>query len=211
MAKKKSVALCAVVLLCGVVIGAVWNEAVLKAGNASYAWLTMLVPPTSAYRDAVRIQPAACERPETRLWRDRATKAVRLLALNIYFHRSDKNTVQGKKAITAVVFNRMHDCKHPWPRTVISVITAGRERGVRCDWSWTCDTNPDKPVDSVRFAQDHELARLWFGEYLDGQFDDPTNGATWVLHKDSPYPESWPDHLVDYGVIGQYRFYGYPR
>ncbi len=210
--KKVLLALCAVALGCGVMIGVMWDEQITNTGVKVSFWIRDTLPklmiPTPG---TVRTQPAACERPAVPINRERAQEAIRLLALNIYFHSGHLNTQDGKKAITAAVFNRMHDCTHNWPRSVRGVINAGKERGTRCDWSWRCDGRPDVPEDPNRYAKDYELARRWFNDYLNGQFGDPIKGATWVLRKDSPFPRSWPDDLVDRDVIGQYRFFGYPR
>ncbi|MFM2374725.1 MAG: hypothetical protein RLZZ234_720, partial [Candidatus Parcubacteria bacterium] len=132
------------------------------------------------------------------------------LALNMYFHRGEKNTDIGRKAITAVVFNRMADKAKRWPRTVVGVIQDGHERGKNCDFSWTCDGLDDTPDDAVRYARDRALAEKWLTEYRKGAFVDPTKGATWLLYKEDTPPASWPA-LQKTGTFGMYSFYRYKQ
>ena len=135
---------------------------------------------------------------------------VELLALNIYFHNGGTNTEMSKKAITAVVFNRVDDRDHHWPRTIRGVIRGGKERGRNCDFSFECDTYSDVPKDIKRFRADRALVERWVTEYCAQVFEDPTHGATWFINKRIQPPRSWP-MLVRTKTYGQYSFYRYPH
>lgn len=134
-----------------------------------------------------------------------------LLALNMYFHRGEANTDMGRKAITAVVFNRLDDRDHYWgPKSIRGIITFRYVPGRKdCDWSWYCDGKDDVPDDVARFNHDLALAKRWLNEYHKKTFQDPTGGATWMIYKKSPYPKSWPP-LVLTKTYGEYSFYRYP-
>jgi N-acetylmuramoyl-L-alanine amidase len=133
---------------------------------------------------------------------------VSLLAKNIYFHQGETNTHLGKKAITAVVFNRMTDPTHNFGnRNVEGVVTFRYDPTRRdCDFSWYCDGKTDTPKDTTRYANDRRLAWRWYLEYQLGLFEDPTVGATWFLAKEATFPTSWPP-LTDAEMFGRYRFY----
>jgi hypothetical protein len=133
-----------------------------------------------------------------------------MLARNMYFHRGETNTDEGRKAVTAVVFNRMGDQKRRWPRTIYGVVYDGHERGKNCDFSWTCDGKSDTPGNTARYAHDLVLARKWLSEYERDVFKDPTSGATWFIYKKDTPPHSWPT-LMKTGTFGVYTFYRYPK
>ena len=134
---------------------------------------------------------------------------VEWLALNTYYHRGEANTDEGRKAITAVVFNRLNDRKHHWGvRTIKGIITNGVERGKNCDFSWFCDGLEDEPDDPVRYARDLALAKKSLAAYRARTFKDPTSGATWLIYKGDPLPASWKKYkLKVVGTFGEYRFY----
>ena len=135
-------------------------------------------------------------------------ESVRFLALNMYFHRGETNSDIGRKAITAVVFNRLKDHAHYWgPKSVKRIITFGYKSGRSdCAFTWNCDGKSDIPANPQRFAQDFALAQKWYVEYQRGTFVDPTSGATWFLYRRSEYPTKWPV-LIQTGTFGEYTFY----
>ena len=121
------------------------------------------------------------------------------LALNIYFEaRSEPE--QGQLAVGHVVMNRVSD-RH-YPNTVCSVVQqGGEEQRYRCQFSWWCDGQSDKPLDERAWLKSLELAiKVFFGDSV-----DPTNGALWY-HADyvNPY---WRDALILGSKIGQHIFY----
>jgi len=69
---------------------------------------------------------------------------VRCLALNIYFEARSEGE-QGQLAVGHVVMNRVAD-RH-YPSTVCNVVRQGGEKRLhRCQFSWWCDGEPDKPL-----------------------------------------------------------------
>lgn len=135
---------------------------------------------------------------------------IELLALNIYFHRGETNTDSGRKAITAVVFNRLDDREHYWgPKSIRGIITFRYRKGRKdCDFSWYCNGLDDTPGDPERYAHDRALAKKWLTEYRSGRFKDPTGGATWFIYRNTPLPRSWKQYdLKRAGTFGEYRFY----
>ena len=64
------------------------------------------------------------------------------LGKNVYYEARDEG-FQGWLAVTNVILNRRSDGR--WPQTVKGVVTAGTERGIKCDFSWYCDGLPDTP------------------------------------------------------------------
>jgi spore germination cell wall hydrolase CwlJ-like protein len=173
---------------------------IIAAAIISIAFLTSL-----AHAESMKVP---CSTNTVEVSDELVGRAVTLMALNIYFHRGDQNTETGKRAITAVVLNRMNDCSRKWSRSIRGVIEAGQERGARCDFSWKCDGRPDVPQNLTRFGEDYILAKRWFGEYQSGTFVDPTDGATWFIYKEDKPPRSWPK-LVRAGTLGAYTFYKY--
>lgn len=166
----------------------------------------IVVTSTSARAEKMKVP---CSKEVVEVGSSVIQQAVTLMAQNVYFHRGHINTEAGKKAITAVVFNRMNDCSRPWPRSIRAVITSGKERGKNCDFSWQCDGRSDVPEDMERFEKDLVLAKKWLREYLDGTFEDPTEEATWFLYKENSKPRSWPEGLTATATFGQYTFYSY--
>ena len=136
---------------------------------------------------------------------------VRWLALNMYYHRGERNTDRGRKAVTAVVLNRLTERNHYFgPRSIRGIITFGYEPGkCTCNFSWYCDGKDDVPDDPRRFDHDRRLAAKWLSQFHAGTFEDPTYGATWFIYKRAPYPQNWPD-LEWTSEHGEYAFYRYP-
>lgn len=166
------------------------------------AFVVIALFPSSAdwARDFLRVRMVATQ----------VTKEdVELLTLNIYFHNGSTNTDMSKKAIMAVVLNRLEDRDHYWPRTIRGVIRGGKERGENCDFAWGCDSYSDVPEDVERYQRDRQLIERWLTEYCAGVFKDPTNGATWFINKRRKPPRSWPK-LEATKTYGQYTFYRYP-
>ena len=124
---------------------------------------------------------------------------VRCLALNIYFEARSEGE-QGQLAVGHVVMNRVAD-RH-YPSTVCNVVRQGGEkRRNRCQFSWWCDGEPDKPLNQKAWLKSLKLAiTVYFGHS-----EDPTNGALWY-HADYANPY-WSDTLIVGNKIGQHIFY----
>ncbi|MGB5451284.1 MAG: cell wall hydrolase [Sedimenticolaceae bacterium] len=121
------------------------------------------------------------------------------LALNIYFEaRSEAE--QGQLAVGHVVMNRVAD-RH-FPSTVCNVVKQGGEdRRYRCQFSWWCDGQPDRPLNQKAWLNSLQLAiEVYFGHS-----EDPTDGALWY-HADYVNP-GWSDALILGNKIGQHVFY----
>jgi spore germination cell wall hydrolase CwlJ-like protein len=124
---------------------------------------------------------------------------VRCLALNIYFEARSEGE-QGQLAVGHVVMNRVAD-RH-YPSTVCNVVRQGGEkRRNRCQFSWWCDGEPDKPLNKKAWLKSLKLAiKVYFGHS-----EDPTDGALWY-HADYANPY-WSDTLIMGNKIGQHIFY----
>jgi len=124
---------------------------------------------------------------------------VHCLALNIYFEARGE-VEKGRLAVGHVVMNRVAD-RH-YPGTVCGVVRqGGEERLHRCQFSWWCDGQPDKPLNQRAWLESLKLAvRVYFGHS-----EDPTDGALWY-HADYANPY-WSDALVLGDKIGQHLFY----
>jgi len=121
------------------------------------------------------------------------------LALNIYFEARGESE-QGKRAVGHVVMNRVTD--HRFPRSVCQVVRqGGQQRRYRCQFSWWCDGQSDRPRNQSAWNASIEIAR----EVIVGQSADPTGGALWY-HADyvSPY---WRTAFKRGPKIGTHIFY----
>lgn len=124
---------------------------------------------------------------------------VHCLALNIYFEaRSEPEA--GQQAVGHVVMNRV---AHPgYPDTVCEVVKQGGEEALhRCQFSWWCDGQSDKPLNQKAWDQARRVA---YDVYL-GLSEDATDGALWY-HATYVKPY-WSELLRRGDRIGQHIFY----
>lgn len=136
----------------------------------------------------------------TQLSTDAVVEAeVHCLALNIYFEARSEPEL-GQRAVGHVVMNRV---AHPgYPDSVCKVVQQGGEEDLhRCQFSWWCDGQSDKPLN--RKAWD-KAERLAYEIYL-GLSDDATDGALWY-HATYVKPY-WSELLRKGDRIGQHIFY----
>ncbi len=121
------------------------------------------------------------------------------LALNIYFEaRSEPR--QGKLAVAHVVMNRM--ASRHFPGSICGVVQQGGEKvRHRCQFSWWCDGQSDKPVNARSWQESQALARLVYWNAS----EDPTNGALWY-HADYVKPY-WRTAYQQGPKIGRHIFY----
>ena len=127
------------------------------------------------------------------------TKQVHCLALNIYFEARSEPEL-GQRAVGHVVMNRV---AHPkYPDSVCKVVQQGGEQVLhRCQFSWWCDGQSDKPMNQKAWDKSLQLARKI---YL-GILKDTTGGALWYhANYVKPY---WSDILLKGDKIGQHVFY----
>ena len=124
---------------------------------------------------------------------------LRCLALNIYFEaRSEPES--GQRAVGHVVINRV---AHPkYPDSVCKVVQQGGEKMLhRCQFSWWCDGQSDRPMNQEAWVKSLRLAwKVYFGV-----LEDTTGGALWY-HATYVKPY-WSDSLFKGNRIGQHVFY----
>lgn len=106
-------------------------------------------------------------------------KSAECLALNMYHETRDQD-IAGSLAVTIVVLNRVNDNR--FPNTICGVIkegpthTSGLPIKNKCQFSWYCDGEDDKPYDRVMYNKMYTLAKsILINETL---LLDITNGAT---------------------------------
>ena len=125
-------------------------------------------------------------------------KSVRCLALNIYHEaRSEPNT--GQEAVASVTLNRVDS--ESFPNSVCKVVKQGGKKRNRCQFSWWCDGKNDHPKEKAAWQRAQTLARLT----LQGETDDPTNGALYY-HADYVRPR-WSRKFERTARIGRHLFY----
>lgn len=124
---------------------------------------------------------------------------VQCLALNIYFEARSEPEL-GQRAVAHVVMNRV---AHPgYPDTVCEVVQqGGEERLHRCQFSWWCDGQSDRPIDRKAWEQALRLAH----EVYFGISEDSTDGALWY-HATYVKPY-WSEILLRGDKIGRHIFY----
>lgn len=124
---------------------------------------------------------------------------IECLALNIYFEARGETDL-GKRAVGHVVLNRVSDPK--FPDTICNVIRQGGSKvRWRCQFSWWCDGQSDRPEEMHAWERSKAIARtVYWGESV-----DPTSGALWY-HADSVFP-SWRTKLIRGPAIDNHIFY----
>jgi spore germination cell wall hydrolase CwlJ-like protein len=130
---------------------------------------------------------------------DKVEEEVHCLALNIYFEARGE-TEMGQRAVGHVVMNRV--AHTGYPSTVCAVVRQGGEKKRhRCQFSWWCDGQSDKPGNQTAWDQSLRIARQIYA----GTLRDITDGALWY-HATyvTPY---WSKVLLQGDKIGQHIFY----
>jgi spore germination cell wall hydrolase CwlJ-like protein len=127
------------------------------------------------------------------------TDELRCLALNIYWEARSE-PLDGQLAVAAVTMNRVASKK--FPNTICKVVKqGGAYRRHRCQFSWQCDGESDKPEELQAWRSAQQLARL----FLAGIYDDPTQEAKWY-HADYVKPD-WATRMTQTAKIGRHIFY----
>lgn len=128
-----------------------------------------------------------------------ATPAERqCLALTVYFE-SRAESVEGQRAVAAVVLNRVRSGK--FPDDICAVVRDGGGNRGRCQFSWYCDGRSDKPKDGESWQQALAVADSALG----GEIGDPTEGALY-FHSTSVKPK-WRKKLTKTAAIDNHIFY----
>ena len=125
-------------------------------------------------------------------------EALMCMAMNIYHEARNESTV-GQLAVGQVVMNRVEDSR--FPNDVCSVIKQGGTKLHRCQFSWYCDGEPDKPLNKRAFQESQENAMIimnnWFGTFMDG-----------ATHYHADYVDPyWNQSMVRLTKIGRHIFY----
>jgi N-acetylmuramoyl-L-alanine amidase len=130
-------------------------------------------------------------------------RELECLALNVYFEARGE-PLAGKYAVAAVTLNRV---AHPnFPESICDVVRQGVQLGHhRCQFSWACDRNGDRPRDAVAWEHSKEVA--YGALYRDEP--DPTAGALY-FHTTRVHP-SWSRTMVKVGRIGAHYYYREPH
>jgi spore germination cell wall hydrolase CwlJ-like protein len=133
--------------------------------------------------------------------------SVRTLGQAFYFEARNE-PLQGKLAIAAVIFNQINDPQYP--KTVVSVIMAGHERGIHCDFSYTCDGLGEGLERWGSWFKQQELfalAGIVLGVYNGtGHYYDPTGGAL-TYQAVAGADTGWFGLFEKCAVIGGHKFY----
>jgi spore germination cell wall hydrolase CwlJ-like protein len=138
-----------------------------------------------------------------RSWIDNQPKASggdhwRCLAEALYFEARGE-TVKGQFAVAEVIMNRVDSSR--FPQSVCGVIHQGTGRKYQCQFTYTCDGNPERISEPHAFERVAKVARV----VLDGRAPDLTNGAT-HYHTTNVRPK-WSRVYEKTAAIGVHLFY----
>ena len=120
------------------------------------------------------------------------------MALAMYWEARGEGR-EGMVAVGSVVMNRVEDER--FPNDTCSVIRQGGETAP-CQFSWWCDGRSDRPKPGPLWSESREVAR----EILEGQVNDPTDGAIYFHHESIDPP--WQKKRTK--SIGSHVFYADP-
>ncbi len=160
-------------------------------------------------RSSIRAMP----RPHTlvkvnysRKWIDkqpdiRGDEAWRCLSEALYFEARGES-VKGQFAVAEVILNRVKSSLYP--NTVCGVINQGTGKKYQCQFTYTCDGNPENIREPEAFERVGKVARIM----LDGAPKVLTDGAT-HYHTVAVRP-SWARKFARTASIGVHHFYRHP-
>lgn len=123
------------------------------------------------------------------------------LSQALYFEARGE-TLKGQFAVAEVILNRVDSTQYP--NTVCGVIHQGTGRKYQCQFTFTCDSNPETVNEPGAYARVSKVARLM----LDGTPRDLTEGAT-HYHTTAVNP-SWARRFKQTARIGVHKFYRMP-
>ena len=122
----------------------------------------------------------------------------RCLAEALYFEARGE-TVKGQFAVAEVILNRVDSPR--FPDSVCGVINQGTGKKHLCQFSYTCDGNPEVVAEPAAYARVAKVARAT----IDGKSPDITNGATFY-HTTAVRP-SWSRKFTNTARFGVHLFY----
>jgi spore germination cell wall hydrolase CwlJ-like protein len=128
-------------------------------------------------------------------------EGLRCLARAVYFEARGEDVV-GQFAVAEVILNRVESPLYP--NTICGVVNQGRERRNACQFSFTCDGNPETISEPEAYAIAERIARLM----KDGTPRELTDGAT-HFHTTAVNPR-WARRFPQTARIGSHLFYRQP-
>ncbi|MEL7093578.1 MAG: cell wall hydrolase [Pseudomonadota bacterium] len=139
----------------------------------------------------------------SRAWVDAQPKATgdahwRCLSEALYFEARGE-TVRGQFAVAEVIMNRVQSAR--FPGSVCGVINQGTGRKYQCQFTYTCDGNPERINEPQAWDRVSKVARA----ALDGMAPELTKGAT-HYHTTAVRPR-WSRVYTHTASIGVHRFY----
>ncbi|KIC49161.1 cell wall hydrolase [Tateyamaria sp. ANG-S1] len=139
----------------------------------------------------------------TRNWLDAQPSAKggahwKCLSEALYFEARGE-TVRGQFAVAEVIMNRVRSAR--FPDNVCGVINQGTGKRYQCQFTYTCDGNPETIHEPRAFERVGKVARA----VLDGRAPDLTEGAT-HYHTTAVRPR-WSRVYTRTAAIGVHVFY----
>lgn len=139
----------------------------------------------------------------TRAWlasqpKPKGSAEFQCLAEALYFEARGE-TVKGQFAVAEVIRNRVKSSR--FPNSYCGVINQGTGKKHQCQFSYTCDGNPEVVAEPAAYALVAKVARAT----IDGKSPDITNGATFY-HTTAVRP-SWSRKFTNTARFGVHLFY----
>jgi spore germination cell wall hydrolase CwlJ-like protein len=139
----------------------------------------------------------------SRGWLDSQPKATggsnwKCLAEALYFEARGE-TVKGQFAVAEVIMNRVKSAR--FPGSLCGVINQGTGKKYQCQFTYTCDGQPERVSEPVAYARVAKVARA----VMDGRAPALTNGAT-HYHTTAVNPR-WARVYTKTARIGVHIFY----
>lgn len=125
----------------------------------------------------------------------------RCLSEALYFEARGES-VRGMFAVAEVILNRVDSASYPG--SVCDVINQGTGRRYACQFTYTCDGNPEVINEPAAYERVGKIARL----VLDGAPRSLTSGAT-HYHTRAVNP-NWASRFPRTATIGSHHFYRQP-
>ncbi|UZD91426.1 cell wall hydrolase [Cognatishimia activa] len=120
------------------------------------------------------------------------------LAQALYFEARGES-VRGQFAVAEVILNRVDSVQ--FPNTLCKVIHQGTGRKYACQFTYTCDGNPEVIHEKAAYQRVGKIAKLM----IDGAPRDLTDGATYY-HTKAVNPR-WARKFARTTTIGVHHFY----
>jgi len=120
------------------------------------------------------------------------------LAEALYFEARGE-TVKGQFAVAEVIRNRVKSSR--FPNTYCGVIHQGTGKKYQCQFTYTCDGNPEVINEKAAYERVAKVARAT----IDGKSPDVTHGATFY-HTTAVRP-SWARKFTNTARFGVHVFY----